>query len=410
MELIIKHNTAVIDTNIEDLKLQLAEKLKKYEIEVTAENLKEAKTLAQGLNKLADEFDKRRKQVESQLSMPIKDFKKACDELVEMCKSGRALITKQIQVFDDLKRDQCIQLLKDLVAELSEGLTPEFSQIKYLDLGIMSNLTDKGALKKAVVDTIKMRVSEAREAQTLQVNALQTAELLALRAGVRPLDPEQVKYYFKTDPFWYTTVEILIQKKVADKARIEAETRAKIEAENKVASSVSVSASVIPEPGQVYASIMKVNTPAPKLVVPAQMRSFVDEAPQMETLVDDALEVFTRAMVKDGFYAHIQSMICDGECEESVLAKARVVFPETEEPFCIVPVSKLADLIDSQQQLDSMESMGLDNWEWYWESLEYYREWKRKVGTVDADDENDITVDPLNVVNHGGFEVYENND
>ena len=65
---------AQISANLAEIKADLLENLKQYDIEVTIETLPEAKKMATDLNKLAGEIDKRRKDVKKELVAPVDAF------------------------------------------------------------------------------------------------------------------------------------------------------------------------------------------------------------------------------------------------------------------------------------------------------------------------------------------------
>ncbi len=77
---VITFDLPVINTNFGELKAQLADGLKKYDIEVTAENLPEAKTMATDLNKLSKVLATVRKEEQARIRQEEETKAKAVRE------------------------------------------------------------------------------------------------------------------------------------------------------------------------------------------------------------------------------------------------------------------------------------------------------------------------------------------
>src|SRR5574344_2241199 len=100
-ELTVNIIPAQISANLTELKADLLENLKAYDIEVTIETLPEAKKMATDLNKLAGEIDKRRKDVKKELNAPADAFNAQAVELATLILNSREKILKQVAVFED---------------------------------------------------------------------------------------------------------------------------------------------------------------------------------------------------------------------------------------------------------------------------------------------------------------------
>src|SRR5690554_5333955 len=93
-ELTVTIIPAQISANLAEIKAELLENLKQYEIEVTIETLPEAKKMATDLNKLAKEIDTRRKDVKKELSAPVDVFNAQAVELAKLILDSREKILK----------------------------------------------------------------------------------------------------------------------------------------------------------------------------------------------------------------------------------------------------------------------------------------------------------------------------
>jgi hypothetical protein len=112
LEFVVDSTVPVVTSNFDKLKANLTEKLKEYELEVTQQNIPEARKLAAQLNKIAGSIDDRKKEILQRIELPINHFKEHVKELIKMCKDGREALTIQIKVFEDKVKEECLQLLK----------------------------------------------------------------------------------------------------------------------------------------------------------------------------------------------------------------------------------------------------------------------------------------------------------
>jgi hypothetical protein len=233
MEILINSQLPVITGNFAEIKEKLALALKEYEVTVTEDNLAEAKKMATELNKMATEFDRRRKEVEAEATKPIKAFKDQCDDLVLMCKNGRTTILLQVQVFEDKRKAECLDLLKqELLAKYTEhNLDEEYRHVDISDLAILSNITSSGSLAKAARDQVDLRVKNLLMIQEKRKNRIIEAENLCLKSGIEPFTKVQLLPIIDKDDF-SDRIAKMVEAEKDRQAAIEAVMRKKIEAEN----------------------------------------------------------------------------------------------------------------------------------------------------------------------------------
>lgn len=123
MELVIyKPNEAdliqAIEFNHEEIKAELAVQLKKYDNLVYSEaNIKEAKTDRATLNKFKDAIETRRKDIKKACLKPYEDFESKIKEIVAMIDKPILAIDTQVKTFEQLKKDEKLDGIKQVYAD-----------------------------------------------------------------------------------------------------------------------------------------------------------------------------------------------------------------------------------------------------------------------------------------------------
>jgi hypothetical protein len=123
MELVIyKPNESdliqAIEFNHEDIKAELAIQLKKYDNLVYSEsNIKEAKNDRSTLNKFKDAIETRRKEIKKACLKPYEDFESKIKEIVAMIDKPILAIDTQVKTFEQLKKDEKLDGIKQVYAD-----------------------------------------------------------------------------------------------------------------------------------------------------------------------------------------------------------------------------------------------------------------------------------------------------
>ena len=177
---------AQISANLAEIKADLLENLKQYDIEVTIETLPEAKKMATDLNKLAKEIDTRRKDVKKELSAPVDAFSAQAVELAKLILDSREKILKQVAVFEDKQREHCKKLLQNELDALylETGVTKEFQTGNIEKLAILSNLTEKAKLTKAALEKVAEMVKADKAVQDMVESRKASLNAITERAGI----------------------------------------------------------------------------------------------------------------------------------------------------------------------------------------------------------------------------------
>ena len=232
---------AQISANLAEIKADLLENLKSYEIEVSIETLPEAKKMATDLNKLAGEIDKRRKDVKKELSAPVDVFNAQAVELAKLILDSREKILKQVAVFEDKQKAHCLKLLQSELDTLylEYEVAKEFQTGNIEKLAILSNLTDKAKLTKSAIEKVAEIVKADKAVQDMVESRKTNLSAITERAGllggisdalIMPFirDPEAI-YTAKLNQIIDT--EIKRQKATEERIKAEAERKAKEEAD-----------------------------------------------------------------------------------------------------------------------------------------------------------------------------------
>lgn len=241
----IDSTPAAIQVNFEQLQEALKAELEKYDVVVTQDGVKDAKTMATTLNKTAQEIDRRRKEEVAKVSEPIKAFEANMNTLKTMSLETREKILAQIKQFEDETRETVRVLLTAERDRLwaEQGVDPEHQRAEIDDLVLISNLTSKGGLTKNARESIEARASKDKARQDQQQMRLHQLEAASYKAGLTvPLTRAHVEPFLHDDVGVYE--EKLHQAIETEKARqeqaeqaarekIEREAREKAEAEQR---------------------------------------------------------------------------------------------------------------------------------------------------------------------------------
>ena len=206
LEPIISATAIVITDNFEQLKAGLIEQIKLYEIEVTDDNLADAKKMATELNKLSTAINRIKIDKAKEFAAPIEEFKKKAAELIDIVQSGREKILKQIEAFDLRVIRMVTSLLADERASLFETMAvkPEFQTAKIESLAIKSNLTAGGQLTKAAKDRLAEMVASDHAMQETVESRVTSLQSVAERAGLINLSESLVASFIREPEAIYT--------------------------------------------------------------------------------------------------------------------------------------------------------------------------------------------------------------
>lgn len=191
-----------ITSNFEELKLAVEQRLKKYDISVTTENLPDAKKLSKELSGYVKTIEEVRKAEVKRIQTPVDALNEKVKILTNLFKEGKTKIDAQVEVFENETRAKCLNLLKqELFAKYTEkGIDAEFQIIKVEDLAILTNLTEKGALTGKAKTEIEARVMKAFVMQSNVQRRLLELKIASLEAGLKaPLERMHIESFLKEE-------------------------------------------------------------------------------------------------------------------------------------------------------------------------------------------------------------------
>jgi len=193
----ISSSLPVISGNFDDLRNQITLELKQYDFIVSEDDVKVARKMATSINKLKGEIAKKRKEIISDLTAPLKEFEKQAKELETICETSRQGLLSQTKVFED---EQKVKVRKFLEEELQAiyikyGVKDEFKTVTVEDLVIASNLTKTGVAKKART-AIDERVLACKQLQEKIYTRLLTLDTICSKGGLNiPLTRENISHF-----------------------------------------------------------------------------------------------------------------------------------------------------------------------------------------------------------------------
>ena len=147
----------VIETNGEELKAWLSEKLTQYnEIVVTPETIKAAKDDKAKLTKLRTALEERRKEVKKQCMAPYEDFERKYKELLALIDEPIGKIDTQIKALDEqeqnLKYAHLQVCFEDYISAMDVPIDVDFDRI--LNQKWRNKTMKADALEKEIYDTL----------------------------------------------------------------------------------------------------------------------------------------------------------------------------------------------------------------------------------------------------------------
>lgn len=250
LDLIVKAQPVAISGNFDEVKTALQSEIAKYDIEVTVDNLPDAKKAATELNKLSKAIDQVKKDKAKEFAAPIEDFKKKTMELIDIIQSGREKILAQTKVFEEKVIKTCKELLIAELAELNDqlGVTAEFRTATIDGMAIQSNLTNKLNLTKAAKDKLFDAVQADKNRQETVKSRLSMLAAISERAGLKTpiLDTAVASFIAEPEHVFNEKLNMLIDSEVArekaieERIRKEAEAKEKAEAERKAREAAEV--------------------------------------------------------------------------------------------------------------------------------------------------------------------------
>ena len=165
----------VIETNGEELKAWLTEKVQSYNsIVVTPETIKAAKDDKSKLTKLRTALEERRKEVKRQCMAPYEDFERKYKELLALIDEPIGKIDTQIKALDEQEQQEKYNRVKDyfgccMASSMDVPIDVDFDRI--LNPKWRNKTMKADALEKEIYDTLCRICNEVQELNSYYANS-----------------------------------------------------------------------------------------------------------------------------------------------------------------------------------------------------------------------------------------------
>lgn len=156
-QLIVKHEFN-LDTNLEKVKTGIEENIKKYDVVITEDGVKDAKEIMANFNKDKKLFKETCKKFLDDISAPITKFKATQKEIEKLFDDGREKIKVQVDKFEEEKLKVINQVIIDYRKIECEEKDIDPDSIVISDLIIFGSVTAKMQPSKKLKDTIASRI------------------------------------------------------------------------------------------------------------------------------------------------------------------------------------------------------------------------------------------------------------
>lgn len=172
MELIVTYEAQTADsqkltTNFEELKAEASRQVEKYSINVTEENIPEAKKVMANFNKVKTEIGERYKFYIDKISAPVNQLKAEKKEIEAIITDGRQKIADGVANFENAKLEAIAARIDEYTKALCDEKQLNFERINTSDLIKLSAVTSAGALAKATKEAIEAKI-QSLENEILQ--------------------------------------------------------------------------------------------------------------------------------------------------------------------------------------------------------------------------------------------------
>ena len=172
MELIVAYeaktaDSQVLKTNFEEIKAEAQRQVEKYSINVTEENIPEAKKVMANFNKVKAEIGERYKFFIDKISAPVNQLKAEKKEIEAIITDGRQKIADGVANFENAKLEAIAARISEYTKSLCDEKGLNFERINTSDLIKLSAVTPAGTLAKATKEAIEAKI-QALENEILQ--------------------------------------------------------------------------------------------------------------------------------------------------------------------------------------------------------------------------------------------------
>lgn len=152
----------VLDDNLNALEVSIKEALKQYDIVVSEDSVKHAKTLRAEINKGKKALSDAWKRHEDIILAPLMERKTKLRALLTLCDEAMLKIDEQVKKFEDDKRVEVQNKCKEYLISLCQNINFDPSLVDLSNLTNLTYLSSSGSLSKAGKDAVENELNKAR--------------------------------------------------------------------------------------------------------------------------------------------------------------------------------------------------------------------------------------------------------
>ena len=173
-ELVLKSNFEILECNFEALEENLRTLIKeKYDIVVTEDSVKGAKTTRAEINKGKKALEQAWREKKQELEAPIKELNERARQVFAICDEAMSKIDFQVNQFEAKKRELAVSLCEDYKNKLCTEKGIPTDAIDCRGLNNLTFVTEKGGLssqgKQAVESLVMTKEIQIQEQKRIEL-------------------------------------------------------------------------------------------------------------------------------------------------------------------------------------------------------------------------------------------------
>lgn len=173
LDINLEKQLPVITMNFEEVKASLIEGSKKYKgLIVTAEGLKDCKTMQGELSTTRIKLDNYRKDVKKEMTKPITEFEDKCKELIALVVEVETPLKAGIEVFNQKVRDEKKEIASGIIQSFirEQGLIEKYSkELTVIDKYMNITSKDSDVVNDVATRGYLLLQEQEQEIETLQI-------------------------------------------------------------------------------------------------------------------------------------------------------------------------------------------------------------------------------------------------
>lgn len=239
---LLSSNPAKIKFNLAEFREGIRTELKKYDVVVTVDTVKDAKALAADLNGQAKSLKDRFKEAAALVTKPVDDLGLEVADIVTEILESREKLTAQIKKFEDERKVTVRTVIEAKRLELWDKLEvqEEFRNADISKLVKLTALTAKDSLTSTTLRDLQPLIENNRRLQDQTEKRLLQLENQSYRAGLKaPLSRAHVEsFLFEEESAYVARLSLIIESELKRQKATEDATRRQMAEETERAAPV----------------------------------------------------------------------------------------------------------------------------------------------------------------------------